>query len=144
MRNRIFLVCMLVAMFFTAGCEQTDAIYESVKSFEATDAELQMLIDGNLGVEVDGISVDEVSIEDGVGSYFKELGYNFFKFLSIGTKQYCVYVIGISWLIGFIIIRLSPNAIKVRRIGWFVFIFGIPVLTLVLLFGSAFAADALM
>ena len=47
-----------------------------------------------------------------------------------------------SVLFGIILLRLAPKAIKVRRTAWVVFIIGIPVVVLFLIFGTAILADA--
>lgn len=138
------MICLFAVLLLLGGCAPAEAVYESAKSFEATDEELQLLVDGDLGFEIGGISAEGVEGEGGLSGYFKRLGYSICKTLSVSTKQYALWIIGISWLIGFIIIRFSPKAIRVRRIGWFVFIFGIPILTVILLFASAYGADALM
>lgn len=142
--KKFVVICLTLTFLLLSGCASADSIYDSVKSFEATDEELQMLVDGDLGFELGGISTEGVEGEGGIKGYFKSLGYTICKTLSVSTKQYAFWIIGISWLIGFIIIRFSPKAIGVRKVGWFVFIFGIPIVTVVLLFASAYGADALM
>lgn len=140
--RKALVIYLTVILFLLSGCASAEAVYDSVKSFEATDEELQLLVDGDLGFEMDGFSAE--SGEGGIKGYLKSLGYSICKTLSVSTKQYALWIIGISFLIGFIIIRFSPNAIGVRKVGWFVFIFGIPILTVILLFASAYGADALM
>lgn len=143
MCKRVLCVLLLVILLIFSGCAASDAVYESVKSYEATDEELQLLIDGDLGMDISGVSAEGLE-EGGLKGYLRSVGYSICKTLSVSAKEYALWIIGISFLIGFIIIRFSPKAIRVRRVGWFVFIFGIPILTVILLFASSYGADALM
>ena len=148
MRKR--LLGLLIAFFTSClivGCSSADADnvydYASEALGEATDEELELLAGGRLGVNFDGSGIGSGLNGDGsFGGGIKGGLYGMLTALCNSAKQYGPFVIVGSVLFGIILLRLAPKAIKVRRTAWVVFIIGIPVVVLFLIFGTAILADA--
>lgn len=152
MSSRKNKIVVLMMMLFMAPCvlcacssADADAVYEYASEAlgEATDEELGMLADGTLGVDyMFGVYGGNSLSVDGTGGSVRGGIYGLMSALCSSAKRWGPMVIIGSVVIGFVMIRLAPKAIKVRRTAWLVFIIGIPFLVLFVIFGSAFLADA--
>ncbi len=60
------------------------------------------------------------------------------------TKHYGLIVAGVSAFVGIVIMRLARKSINIRRKALFILVIGIPLLMIVLLYGSAFLADSML
>lgn len=130
---------MITAALLLQGCTTAKAVYESFKEIELTDEELKLLSEGKLTYDVEHGRGDF----ENYGDYLKYRAYQYITAGSGFLKGKVPTYIVISWVIGLVMFFLSRKAIKVRKMALIVFGFGIPALLFLLLYGSAFLADAL-
>lgn len=148
-RYRIWCLIACLSLFLM-GCSSADADsvyrYASEAFGEASEEELNLLSEGKLGVDV-----GNQGLGSGLGSGYASGDiagnvrgglYGMLTAVCSTAKMYGPFIIIGSILIGIVMLRLAPKAIKVRRTAWTVFIIGIPVVMLLLIFGTAILADA--
>ena len=149
---------LMVVMMTLCGCEQADSIYNKLSdSFEMTDDELVALSERRLRLnaegdssfsglsDIEGPNVDGVT--DGIASLGNQAKSASYKALSSACswlKNYGFIICGASIFLGIVIMRLARKSINIRRKALFYLVIGIPVVTLVAMYGTAFLADSML
>lgn len=131
------IVMFLILCVFTA-CSQEEIYQHALEYADSSRAALQeasnaegRILDGNL---------------ENAEQEMEKLAGSGTKFLSDTSKAAGIYVIAGSVIIGIILAFLSAkaSAIKLYKMAWFVFIIGIPCVTIILIYGLAFLASWFM
>lgn len=141
--KRTYLLCififMVIMIFALTGCSPVDKIYDSMTSLEATNEELELLTEDRLGFSADGTGVE------GFAEWNKSIssiGKAFFTLICNHAKGYGGIICVCSICIGFVMLRLAPKSMSIKKTAIFFFILGIPLLTVATIYASAFFADA--
>jgi len=137
MKNRyIYILLFYIFLFGLSGCGSTEEIYEQAKEYTTVSPEtLELLVDGQLGVEVESPSIEgDVTV--------KSIGYVAMSGVSAYAKQYGWIIICVSIALGLLIMKLSGRATNIKKVGLFVFCLTIPIVTVLILYASSFLADA--
>lgn len=138
-RKLIFLiVAMVLCLTALSGCSQEE-MYEHAKNYEEnTRQQLQEMSD-NAPQQIEG---DLKDIEDAMD----EASAKGTKYLSDASKKAGIWIIIGSEIVGIImvIITSKTSAIKLYKMAWMVFIIGIPVMTVIAIYGLAFLASWFM
>lgn len=138
--NRIKLLVILLITLLLTGCASTNDYYDYAQSYMLSEDEVRLLTERRLGVEIDGMNLDKSSF-DNVSDYYRYVASNYASYISDYAKYYGVWIIIFSEALGIILLLLAKRSIQVRKTAVFVFILAIPILTLVLMYGTAFLAD---
>lgn len=147
----ILLTIMILTSLLLCGCESVDSIYTMFSdSYELSDDELTALSEGKLALNLEDNSSSDFDTTpgtmniDNIGSKTKSFVYSLVSGLCTWTKKYGIYVAVISAFVGIVIMRLARKSINIRRKALFILVIGIPILIFVLMYGSAFLADAMI
>ena len=132
--SMIFMTCMILVL---AGC--SESTYEHAKQYEeqslSTLKEMSARAPTEIGEGIDGLeeNVDRMAAS---GT----------RYLSKKSKQAGIWIIVGSLLIGVIMVIITgrTSAIKLYKIAWMVFILGIPIITVVSIYGLALLAGWFM
>lgn len=152
------LIMITMVLIFTivsgsiVGCAQADSIYKTFSdSYELSDDELKALTEGQLSLNLEDTSslngeFDSPNISSKLGNLgvkAKTGVYNLISRMCTWFKTYGIYVAAISAFVGIVIMRLARKSINIRRKALFILVLGIPIFTVVMMYGSAFLCDAL-
>lgn len=131
------LLLILLTAVTCSGCMTPSDIYEASRKYEATDEQLKALAEGKLTIRYDKENFD---------SYIDYLKYCAASYVVSGTQSLKTYAIplgALSIAIGLVLMGLGKRSMRIRKFALFVFIIGIPVFIVCLIYASAFFADAI-
>lgn len=140
MRKKIAfsIVALIWCLFSLTGCSQEE-MYEHAKNYEEnTRQQIQELADkGPQKIEGDLRDMEEAMDEASAKGT---------KYLSDASKKAGIWIIIGSEIVGIImvIITSKTSAIKLYKMAWMVFIIGIPIMTILAIYGLAFLASWFM
>lgn len=137
--KRVTLTCLLaIYLVFCSACSQEE-MYEHAKKYEENTREkLEEMSDNAPGAIEDGVKSMEEVVDNATATSS--------KYLSDMSKKAGIWIIVGSEIIGIlmVIITSRTSAIKLYKVAWMVFIIGIPVMTIVAIYGLAFLASWFM
>lgn len=140
LKKKLVLISMLVFTLLFSACSQQD-VYEHAKSYEENSRKKIEEIANGAPQHIEG---ELQSIE----SVMDQTAADGSRYLSGASKRAGIWIIVGSEIIGIIMILVLKNtkttAIKIYKVAWMVFIIGIPVITLVTIYGLAFMASWFM
>ena len=135
----VFVILTFTFAIFMCGCASGKSVYEMFKEIELTDEELELLSEGKLTYDVEYGRSDFGSLKE----YLQYRAYQFVTASKGFIHEKALLYIVVSIAIGLIMYLLAPKSIKIRRVAIVVFLLGIPIILLLLFYGSAILADHL-
>jgi len=138
-KRKLLLLCLLTAyILLCSGCSQED-MYEHAKQYEENTRDKIAEMSDNAPKNIEG---NLQNMEDALD----DAGATTSKYLSDASKKAGIWIVVGSEIIGIImvIITSKTSAIKLYKMAWMVFIIGIPVITVVSIYGLAFLASWFM
>ena len=146
------LICLLFPVIFLCGCKDTaNEIYNKTSdAFELDDDELKAFTEGKLELNSSDENGSNLDIEtgdlgtglEGMGERARSKLYYMVSAICTWAKTYGYLIAIASAFIGVIIMRLFKKSINVRRKAFLFLVLGIPIIIVVLMYGSAFLADS--
>ena len=149
------VVLVSLVAILLCGCEASEGVYKTLSdSFEVNDDELQALTEGKLDfndADENGSDLD-INVEPGdIGGSISNIGnsaksglYKAVSGICTWSKSYGYIIAVASAFIGIIIMRLARKSINIRRKALLIFVLGIPIIVIVLMYGTAFLADSML
>lgn len=136
MKKRMVFAMAIIFLWFVSGCASSEEVYDEFTFFESpTRIEWEAIGQGNMALSYD---------EGDFDNYFDYIRYrigNTLDVVSSMTKNYAGLIIACSISLGVLMLCIARKSIQIRKFAFFVFILGIPLMVMFLVYGTAIIAD---